>query len=140
MFVTDVARARKLDPNKSSEYADAHIFTAAQAQKVGLVDSIGVEYDAKKRVETLSKVTDPIWNKEDPMDKFFKRFAAEGASLTPNYWGNWASSVIPGGYVQSNQAAILMVNIAPSTNISSISAASMTSNVNLYANVTYFTD
>jgi protease IV len=86
MFVTDVARARKLDPNKSSEYADAHIFTAAQAQKVGLVDSIGVEYDAKKRVEALSKVTDPIWNKEDPMDKFFKQFAAEGASLAHIYF------------------------------------------------------
>jgi protease IV len=86
MFVTDVARARELDPNKSSEYADAHIFTAAQAQKVGLVDSIGVEYDAKKRVEALSKVTDPIWNKEDPMDKFFKQFAAEGASLAHIYF------------------------------------------------------
>lgn len=86
MFVTDVARARKLDPNLSSNYADAHIFTAAQAQKVGLVDSIGVEFDAKKRVETLSKVAEPIWNKEDPMDKFFKRFAAEGASLAHMYF------------------------------------------------------
>lgn len=86
MFVTDVARARKLDPNLSSNYADAHIFTAAQAQKVGLIDSIGVEFDAKKRVETLSKVAEPIWNKEDPMDKFFKRFAAEGASLAHMYF------------------------------------------------------
>lgn len=86
MFVGDVSRARKLDLNKSTEYADAHIFTAAQAQKVGLVDSIGVEYDVKKRVETLSKVKDPVWNKEDPMDKFFKRFAAEGASLAHMYF------------------------------------------------------
>lgn len=86
MFVADVARARKLDVNRSSEYADAHIFTAAQAQKVGLVDSIGVEYDAKKRVETLSKVKDPIWNKEDPMDKFLKQFAAEGATLAHMYF------------------------------------------------------
>jgi protease-4 len=86
MFVTDVARARKLDPNLSSNYADAHIFTAAQAQKVGLIDSIGVEFDAKKRVVALSKVAEPIWNKEDPMDKFFKRFAAEGASLAHMYF------------------------------------------------------
>lgn len=86
MFVADVARARKLDPLRSSEYADAHIFTAAQAQKVGLVDSIGVEYDAKKRVETLSQISDPVWNKEDPMDKFFKRFAAEGATLAHTYF------------------------------------------------------
>lgn len=86
LFVGDVARARHLDLNLSTEYADAHIFTAAQAKKVGLVDSIGVEYDAKKRVEVLSKVTDPVWNKEDPMDKFFKRFAAEGASLAHMYF------------------------------------------------------
>ncbi|MFZ2891328.1 signal peptide peptidase SppA [Sulfuricurvum sp.] len=86
LFVGDVARARHLDLNQSTEYANAHIFTAAQAKKVGLVDNIGVEYDAKKRVEVLSKVTDPVWNKEDPMDKFFKRFAAEGASLAHMYF------------------------------------------------------
>lgn len=86
LFVGDVARARGLDLNKSSDYADAHIFTAAQAKKVGLVDSIGVEYDAKKRVEELSKIKDPIWNKEDPMDKFLKQFAAEGASLAHMYF------------------------------------------------------
>lgn len=86
MFVADVSRARKLNPALSGEFADAHIFTAAQAQKVGLVDTIGVEFDAKKRVETLSKVKDPTWNKEDPMDKFFKRFAAEGATLAHMYF------------------------------------------------------
>ena len=86
MFVADVSRARKLNPALSSEFADAHIFTAAQAQKVGLIDRIGVEYDAKKRVEELSKVKDPVWNKEDPMDKFLKQFAAEGASLAHMYF------------------------------------------------------
>ena len=86
MFVADVSRARKLNPALSSEFADAHIFTAAQAQKVGLIDRIGVEYDAKKRVEALAKVKDPVWNKEDPMDKFLKQFAAEGASLAHMYF------------------------------------------------------
>ena len=86
LFVGDVARARKLDPAKSSDFADAHIFTALQAKKVGLVDSIGVEFDAKKRVEALTKVKDPVWNKEDPMDKFFKHFAAEGATLAHMYF------------------------------------------------------
>jgi protease-4 len=86
LFVRDVARARRLDPHRSGDYADAHIFTAEQAQKVGLIDTIGVEYDAKKRVEKLSKVDKPLWNKEDPMDRFFKRFAAEGASLAHIYF------------------------------------------------------
>ncbi|MDD5211285.1 MAG: signal peptide peptidase SppA [Sulfuricurvum sp.] len=86
LFVHDVSRARKLDFNKSSEYADAHIFTANQAKAVGLVDKIGVEFDAKKRVEILAKIKDPVWNKEAPMDKFFKRFAAEGATLAHMYF------------------------------------------------------
>lgn len=86
MFVADVSRARKLDVNRSNEYADAHIFTAAQAKQVGLIDRIGVEFDAKKRVEELSKVKEPVWNKEDPMDKFLKQFAAEGASLAHMYF------------------------------------------------------
>lgn len=86
LFVHDVAQARKLDINQSSEYADAHIFTADQAKKVGLIDTIGVESDAKKRVEILTKTKDPVWNKEDPMDKFFKRFAAEGATLAHMYF------------------------------------------------------
>lgn len=86
LFVHDVAQARKLDVNKSRDYADAHIFTASQAKAVGLVDSIGVEYDAKKRVEILAKIKDPVWNKEDPMERFFKRFAAEGATLAHTYF------------------------------------------------------
>ncbi|HQS66897.1 MAG TPA: signal peptide peptidase SppA [Sulfuricurvum sp.] len=86
LFVHDVAQARKLDINQSSEFADAHIFTAAQAKQVGLVDNIGVEFDAKKRVEVLAKTKKPIWNKEDPMDRFFKRFAAEGATLAHMYF------------------------------------------------------
>ena len=50
------------------------------------MDSIGVEFDAKKRVEVLAKTKDPVWNKEDPMDRFFKKFAAEGASLAHMYF------------------------------------------------------
>lgn len=86
LFVSDVVRARHLDANRSSDFADAHIFTAAQAKQVKLIDAIGVEFDAKKRVEALAKVEKPVWNKEDPMDKFFKRFAAEGASLAHMYF------------------------------------------------------
>lgn len=86
LFVGDVANARKLDLNRSSEYADAHIFTAAQAKELKLVDSIGVVFDAKKRVEALANVKDPVWNKEDPMDRFFKKFAAEGATLAHVYF------------------------------------------------------
>jgi protease-4 len=86
MFVADVARARHLDVNRSADFADAHIFTAAQAKEVKLIDALGVEYDAKKRLEVLTKVDDPVWNKEDPMDKFMKQFAAQSMSLVHLYF------------------------------------------------------
>lgn len=86
LFVRDVAQARGLDPQQSATYADAHIFTAEQALKVGLIDAVGVEYDAKKRLEELSGVKEPVWNKEDQMERFLKQFALEGATLAHTYF------------------------------------------------------
>jgi protease-4 len=86
MFVHDVAAARKLDPDKHKEFADAHIFTASQAKAVGLVDSLGVIYDAKRRLEKLTGVEKPLWNKEDRFEKFIKKFGAESARLLHTYF------------------------------------------------------
>lgn len=66
--------------------------------------------------------------------------AQEGSSLCPNYWSNWASAVIPGGYVQYNLARLLLTNIDAATIISAITASSMTNSSTLYGNFTYFTD
>jgi len=85
-FVHDVAEGRGLDETQSSVYADAHIFTASQAKEVGLVDSLGVMYDAKKRVAELSKVETPHWNKEDKFDKFMKKLSAETATMVHIYF------------------------------------------------------
>ncbi|MBD3823459.1 MAG: signal peptide peptidase SppA [Epsilonproteobacteria bacterium] len=80
MFVADVASARGLDVNKSDLYANAHIFTAAQAKDVGLVDTLGVLYDAKNEVIKLSGVAEPIWNQEDKFEKFMKKLTSEAVS------------------------------------------------------------
>ncbi|MBN2896528.1 MAG: signal peptide peptidase SppA [Campylobacterales bacterium] len=85
MFVADVASARKLDPAEHERYADAHIFTAAQAKEVGLIDQVGVRHDAMKALEALSGVDDPRWMQEDRFDKWMKQFAAEGISLIHTY-------------------------------------------------------
>lgn len=86
MFVNDVAAARKLDPAKRSEYADAHIFTAAQAKAVGLVDTLGVEYDARNTLVKRSGVAKAVWNEESKMEKFLKQFGAEGAAMLHLYF------------------------------------------------------
>jgi len=88
MFTQDVANARGLDYSKRALYADAHIFTAHQAQEVGLIDSIGVMHDAKSELELLSKVSNPIWNKEDKFDKLIKKLSASTAVTLHTYFSS----------------------------------------------------
>ncbi len=86
MFTQDVAKARNLDIKKRNLFANAHIFTAAQAMQVGLVDKLGVAYDAKRRVEVLSGVTKPHWNKEDKFEKLIKKITATTAVTLFTYF------------------------------------------------------
>ncbi|ADN08757.1 signal peptide peptidase SppA [Sulfurimonas autotrophica] len=86
MFTKDVADARKLDFKKRDTYANAHIFTAAQAKKVGLVDQLGVEYNAKNELEKLSGVAHPVWNQEDKLDKIMKKLTASTAVILNTYF------------------------------------------------------
>ena len=86
MFTNDVAQARGLEIKKRDLYANAHIFTAHQAKKVGLIDSIGVAYDAKLKVAELSGVSKPVWNKEDKLDKLMKKLSATTAVTLHTYF------------------------------------------------------
>lgn len=88
MFTKDVADARKLDINKRDNFANAHIFTASQAKKVGLIDSVGVEYEAKNELIRLANVSHPIWNKEDKFDKLMKKLSASSAVILNTYFPN----------------------------------------------------
>jgi len=86
MFVNDVAKARKLDPKKRDIFANAHIFTASQAKKVGLIDKVGVKYDAQNELVKLSGIKTPIWNKEDKFEKFIKKISATTAVTLNTYF------------------------------------------------------
>jgi len=86
MFTTDVAEARGLDIKQRDFFANAHIFTAAQAKEVGLVDSLGVAYDAKLKTAKLSDVKNPVWNKEDKFDKLMKKLSATTAVTLHTYF------------------------------------------------------
>ncbi len=86
MFSKDVADARGLDIKKRDSFANAHIFTALQAKEIGLVDSLGVSYDAKKRLIALSGVKSPVWNKEDKFNQFIKKLSASTAVTLQTYF------------------------------------------------------
>ncbi len=72
-FISDVANARKLNIKDHKIFADAHIFTATQAQKVKLIDKVATLTYAKDQLIKLSKVKHPIWKKEDKFDKFMDK-------------------------------------------------------------------
>ena len=86
MFTKDVAQARGLDIKKRDNYANAHIFTASQAKNVGLVDAVGVKYDAKKALIALSGVSAPQWNQEDKFDKIMKKLSASTTVILQTYF------------------------------------------------------
>lgn len=88
LFVNDVADARKLDPNQHTKYADAHIFTASQAKDVGLIDKVGVGYDAQKALMRLADVTKPVWLEEDKIDSFIRQLSGETASYLGAYFSS----------------------------------------------------
>ncbi len=88
MFVSDVAKARKLNLAKKNEFADAHIFTAKSAIKVGLVDELGTIYEAKKEIIKLSHVKKVVWRKEDKFEKFLDKFISKlSFSIYSYFWG-----------------------------------------------------
>ena len=86
MFSKDVADARGLDIKNRDLYANAHIFTATQAKEVGLIDAIGVTYDAKALLTQLSGVETPVWNKEDKFEKIMKKLSASTAVALHTYF------------------------------------------------------
>ncbi|PHO09335.1 signal peptide peptidase SppA [Malaciobacter canalis] len=73
MFITDVSSARKLKKVNHKEFADAHIFTARQAKEVKLVDEVATLSFAQDELIKLSKVSTPIWKKQDKFDKFIDK-------------------------------------------------------------------
>lgn len=84
MFVNDVASARKLKPQNHKDYANAHIFTAHGAKKVGLVDIVATQTQAKNLTIMLSKVQKPVWSKEDKMEKFMEKIINGAVSNISN--------------------------------------------------------
>jgi protease-4 len=81
MFVTDVSEARDLNKSDHTKFADAHIFTAPRAQKVGLVDKVGTISIAIDELKKLSKVHKPVWNQKDKFEKMMEKFVQESASI-----------------------------------------------------------
>ena len=80
MFVSDVAADRNLDANKSKEWANARVFLASDAAKLGLIDEVSDYYSARAELEKLSGVAEPVWAKPSVYEKAMQKFINQGAN------------------------------------------------------------
>nr|WP_314787019.1 signal peptide peptidase SppA [uncultured Campylobacter sp.] len=80
MFVSDVAADRNLDANKSKEWANARVFLARDAAKLGLIDEVSDYYSARAELEKLSGVAEPVWEKPSVYEKAMQKFINQSAN------------------------------------------------------------
>ncbi|EDP2379919.1 signal peptide peptidase SppA [Campylobacter jejuni] len=81
LFTGFVAKERVLDLNKKDQWANARVFLAAKAKELGLIDGLSNYENAKKELEKLANVSNPVWKEEDKIDKFLNRLEGQASSL-----------------------------------------------------------
>ncbi|EGA8624300.1 signal peptide peptidase SppA [Campylobacter jejuni] len=81
LFTGFVAKERALDLNKKDQWANARVFLAAKAKELGLIDELGNYENAKKELEKLANVSNPVWKEEDKIDKFLNHLEGQTSSL-----------------------------------------------------------
>ncbi|EEZ4268171.1 signal peptide peptidase SppA [Campylobacter jejuni] len=81
LFTDFVVKERALDLNKKDQWANARVFLAAKAKELGLIDELSNYENAKKELEKLANVSNPVWKEEDKIDKFLNRLEGQTSSL-----------------------------------------------------------
>ncbi|EHN6902194.1 signal peptide peptidase SppA [Campylobacter jejuni] len=81
LFTAFVAKERALDLNKKDQWANARVFLAAKAKELGLIDELSNYENAKKELEKLTNVLNPVWKEEDRIDKFLNHLGEQISSI-----------------------------------------------------------
>lgn len=81
MFVSEVVAARNLEIAKEGDFAQGRVFSASNALKLGLVDSIGSIYEAQKILFELGKIQNPIWLQKSEMEMYLEKIIGENIAL-----------------------------------------------------------
>jgi protease-4 len=77
LFISDVAQARGLKIKDEKTFADAHIFTASEAKKVGLIDTVATIFEAKQTLKRLSNVKEAVWQTPSIIEKFGEQLSSK---------------------------------------------------------------
>ncbi|MBT7486253.1 MAG: signal peptide peptidase SppA, partial [Rhodospirillales bacterium] len=80
MFVDIVAKRRDMEPARARALADGRVFTGRQGVKVGLIDAIGGEEEARVWLSDVRKIglTVPVRDVRTSKEKKIWRFLLEG--------------------------------------------------------------
>ncbi|EAW7573196.1 signal peptide peptidase SppA [Campylobacter coli] len=81
LFTGFVAKERALDLNKKDQWANARVFLAAKAKELGLIDELGNYENAKKELEKLANVSNPVWKEEGRIDRFLNRLESQSSNF-----------------------------------------------------------
>ncbi len=81
MFVSDIAKERKLDINNADAFAQGKIFNASRAQKIGLIDEVGSRDEAIAKLKALSGVTQEVWLQKTKFEDYFDGMLESSMSL-----------------------------------------------------------
>ncbi|BCZ18455.1 Signal peptide protease IV SppA [Helicobacter sp. NHP19-012] len=87
MFVSDVAKARKLDSKNAPEFAEGKIFNAKEALDLHLIDHIGTYNQAIQALQDLSHVKTPIWLQKDRFERLLDKFLQSSTQVLGRYLG-----------------------------------------------------
>lgn len=79
-FVKEVANARHLNIDNNETWANARVFLADDALKLGLIDEISTYKKAKSETEKISGVLNPVWQEEPFYEKMLKRLETSTTS------------------------------------------------------------
>ncbi|EPW1218206.1 signal peptide peptidase SppA [Campylobacter coli] len=81
LFTGFVAKERALDLNKKDQWANARVFLAAKAKELGLIDELSNYENAKKELEKLANVSNPVWKEEGRIDRFLNRLESQSSNF-----------------------------------------------------------
>lgn len=82
-FLNDVASRRKLSITQAEKWANGKFFTGKQALKIGLVDELGSEFNAEKKIRELAmieKEKNISWINTSKRSKYEQLFESETAT------------------------------------------------------------
>ncbi|EAI4581461.1 signal peptide peptidase SppA [Campylobacter coli] len=81
LFSEFVAKERDLELDKRKDWANARAFLAQNAKDLGLIDELSNYENAKKELQELAKVLNPVWKEEGRIDRFLNRLESQSSNF-----------------------------------------------------------